>query len=73
MTPEKISLKLKTFAHTEFSESKFSDIDVIKNKIEKRLDLFERGHKYEILTLDERFPKYILDNAIKYKDFIIDF
>ena len=71
MTPEKISLKLKTFAHTEFSEDRFSSVETIKNKISKKVDLFERGHKYEALTLDNRFPEFILENKEKFKDYII--
>ena len=70
MTPENISLKLKTFAHIEFSGEKYSSIDVIKDKIKKKIDLFERGHKYETLILDKRFPGYILDNIEKLKEFI---
>jgi len=71
MSPESISLKLKTFAHTEFSKDKFSSVETIKDKINKKVDLFERGHKYEALTLDNRFPKFILDNKEKFKDYII--
>ena len=41
MSPESISLKLKTFAHSEFSESKFSNINIIKNKIENKIDLLK--------------------------------
>ena len=36
MSPEKISLKLKTFAHSEFSGKEFSSKDVIEDKIRKR-------------------------------------
>ena len=71
MTPEKISLKLKTFAHTEFSEDRFSSAETIKNKISKKVDLFERDHNYEALTLDNRFPEFILENKEKFKDYII--
>ena len=71
MTPEKISIKLKTFAHTEFSTDEFSSVEVIKRKINNKIDLFERGHSYETLTLDKRFPKYILENIEKFKEFII--
>ena len=71
MTPEQISLKLQTFAHTEFSEDRFSSAETIKNKIRKKIDLFERGHKYEALTLDNRFPEFILENKEKFKDYII--
>ncbi len=72
MSPENISIKLKTFAHTEFADRKYSSIAVIENKIKKRIDLFERGHTYEKVTLDEKFPKYLTQNKKKYKNFIID-
>ena len=71
MEPTKISLKLKTFAHIEFSDSKFSDIDIIKSKIDKKVDLFNRGHKYEKVVLDQTFPKYLYDNYQLYKKFIL--
>ena len=71
MTHEQISLKLKTFAHSEFSEKKFSDTNIIKSKIEKKVDLFERGHKYEVVELNKNFPDYILRNIKKYHDFIV--
>ncbi len=71
MEPELISLKLKTFAHSEFSEKKFSDVDVIKNKIEKKIDLFHRGHQYKKIELDDSFPEYLTSNYEKYKTFIL--
>ena len=64
-------MKLKTFAHTEFSFEKFSNIDVIKKKIEKKIDLFERGHKYEKVKFDNTFPRYLIENLDKYKTFIL--
>ena len=36
MSPENISLKLKTFAHTEFSSNEFSSVEVIKDKKKKK-------------------------------------
>ena len=71
LSPEDISLKLKTFAHTEFSFEKFSNIDVIKKKIDKKIDLFERGHKYEKVKFDNTFPRYLIENLDKYKTFIL--
>jgi beta-1,4-mannosyl-glycoprotein beta-1,4-N-acetylglucosaminyltransferase len=71
MSPEKISLKLKTFAHSEFSGKEFSSKDVIEDKIRKRQDLFNRGHKYEIVKLNKNFPKFILENISKFNEFII--
>jgi hypothetical protein len=35
------------------------------------IDLFERGHKYEKVYLDDSFPKYLIDNLDKYKEFIL--
>ncbi len=71
MTPEEISLKLKTFAHSEFSSEKYSSVDVIKRKIKNKEDLFERGHKYKFVKLDQNFPKYILENKEKFNEFIL--
>tara|TARA_Y100000591_G_C21645308_1_gene599993 strand:- start:49 stop:753 length:705 start_codon:yes stop_codon:yes gene_type:complete len=71
MTPTEISLKLRTFAHSEFSDEKYSSVEIIKKKIENKEDLFERGHKYKYIDLDGKFPKYILDNKDKFKDFIL--
>ncbi len=71
MKPEAISLKLKTYAHSEFSEKKFSDIEIIRSKIEKKIDLFDRGHQYKKVDLDKSFPKYLISNYEKYKSFIL--
>ena len=71
MSPELISLKLKTFAHSEFSMSKFSDVNVIKDKIENKIDLFERGHNYKKVDLDKSFPRYLIENREKYKNYIL--
>ena len=71
MSPELISLKLKTFAHSEFSNSRFSDVNVIKDKIENKIDLFERGHNYKKVDLDRSFPRYLIENREKYKNYIL--
>ena len=68
---EEISLKLKTFAHTEFSEEKFSDAKIISDKIDKKIDLFDRGHKYEVKELDSSFPDYLINNIHIYKEWLI--
>ena len=71
LSPKEISLKLKTFAHSEFSSDKFSSIEIIKEKISKKIDLFERNHKYQRRDLDETFPRYILENKEKFKNWIL--
>jgi beta-1,4-mannosyl-glycoprotein beta-1,4-N-acetylglucosaminyltransferase len=71
MSPENISLKLKTFAHTEFSGEEFSSVEVIKDKINRKIDLFNRGHNYQQKTLDDAFPEYLLKNIHKFKEWIV--
>jgi len=62
LTPEEISLKLKTFAHTEFAKPEYSDVNIIKENIQQNKDLFKRNITYKRVELDNTFPKYILEN-----------
>ena len=71
MSPEKISTKLKTFAHTEFSNDKYSSPKIIKKKIDQKIDLFDRGNQLIKIDLNHAFPKYLINNIDKYKDWII--
>ena len=71
MTPEDISKKLKTFAHTEFSKEEFSCPKIIKSKILKKIDLFDRGHQYKVVDIDSSFPDFLIKNYNTYKDFIL--
>ena len=71
LSPEEISKKLKTFAHIEFRGEKYSNIEVIRKKINDRIDLFARGEKYEQVKLDQSFPEYLIDNKQLYNKFII--
>ena len=71
MSPKEISIKLKTFAHTEYSLSKFSSVLNIKKKIENLQDLFGRGHKYKKIEIDKSFPLFLRRNKLRYKKFII--
>ena len=71
MSPKEISIKLKTFAHSEFSSEKFTNEAVINSKIKDKIDLFERGHKYKRVELDNSFPEFIIRNKAKYNNWII--
>ncbi len=70
MSPENISLKMKSFVHAEFSGDEFSSLEVVRNKINNKLDLFNRGYVYKVVDIDENYPKYILNNLEKFKNFI---
>tara|TARA_B100001121_G_scaffold302841_1_gene315942 strand:- start:29 stop:829 length:801 start_codon:yes stop_codon:yes gene_type:complete len=71
MNSKTISLKLRTFAHSEFSGQRFSSQKTIDEKIKNKKDLFERGHVYKKVKLNKDFPKFLLDNKKKYKKFIL--
>ena len=71
MTSEKISIKLKTFAHSEFSDPKFSDVKIIQDKINDKVDLFDRGHKYSKIEIDKSFPQFIVNNKSLFQKWIL--
>ena len=70
LTPKDISLKLRTFAHSEFADKKFSSIDVIESKIKNRIDLFDREHKYQKVEIDDTYPDYLIYNQGRYYQFL---
>ena len=67
LKPDEIANKLKTFAHTEFNDKKYTEIKKINYNIDNFYDLFQRGHVFKKIELDKTFPKYILENK---EDFI---
>mgnify|MGYP006120334365 FL=1 len=70
LSPEEISQKLKTFAHSEYSEKKYSSVVSIKQKIRNKIDLFDRGHKYEKVQINNTFPEYLTRNISKFSHLI---
>ena len=71
LSPEEISLKLRTYAHSEFASEKFSSVNIIKEKIKNMTDLFDRGHQYQKIEIDETYPDFLIKNQEKFRDFII--
>ena len=46
-------------------------IENIKEKIIMGKDIFDRGIIYKKVQIDSSFPKYIVDNKEKFKEWII--
>jgi len=69
--PEGISKKIKSYSHSEYNKSEFTDEKKIEERIKNRIDIFDRNFKYKRVDLDSTFPKYILENLSKYKNWII--
>ena len=70
MSPEAISDKIKSFAHSELNKPEFTNIEEIKKRIESKKDLFNRDHKFKVL-LDKDLPNYILENKDLYLKFLL--
>ncbi len=69
--PKEISKKIKVFAHQEFKKDNFFDEGKIQERINNKKDLFDRNIKYEKVELNEDFPKYIVENKSKFKEWIL--
>ena len=68
--PEQILNKIKSFSHGEYN-NKNINVKSIEEKIANNEDLFGRKIKFKKIDLDEKFPEYILNNKVKYKNWII--
>ena len=69
--PKGISKKIQSYSHSEYNKSIYTDEKKIAERINNRIDIFDRNFKYEKIDIDDTFPKYILENINKYKDWII--
>ena len=67
---ESIIKKLESFAHSEYNKDEFKDAKNIEAAINSGKDILGRNFKYKIIDMDNTYPKYILDNLEKYKNFI---
>ncbi len=70
LSPEEIAIKIKAFAHSEFDKKEYTDVDAIKKRISEGEDLFGRKEKITYVSIDEKYPKWLLDNRDKYKNYI---
>ena len=70
-SPKNISTKIKSFAHGEFNKIDFTNQESIKEKINLGRDIFNRKISYKKVEIDNTFPKYIIENKEKFKEWII--
>ena len=68
---ENILKKMKSFAHGEFNKPNLANLEAINEKIIKGKDIFDREISYKKVQIDNSFPKYIVDNKEKFKEWII--
>ena len=70
MSPKEIQKKISSYAHSEFNNDQYKNLDRIKKKIDSRLDLFNRPIFYDQVKFDKTFPEYIYNNEDKFKNWI---
>jgi len=70
--PEGIANKIRSYSHSEYNKFEFTDKQKIEERIKNKIDIFNRDFKYQRINLDEVFPKHILDNVNKYKNWIVE-
>ena len=71
MTPQQISEKIKSFAHSEYNKPEFTNIENIKNKIQDKKDIFNRNFEFKKLNSEKELPNYIFENKEKFSSFLI--
>lgn len=67
----KIQYKLKSFAHSEFSNKKFFNKARIQSRIKKLSDLFNDNISLKKIIVDNKYPNYIYMNKKKFKKYIL--
>jgi len=72
LDPEGISLKIKSFAHSEYDKEQYTDPEIIKKKIQNGEDLFSNQNKVKYIKIDNSYPNYILENSERYSKFFRD-
>lgn len=71
MNAEQIKSKLGSFAHEEYNNKIFNNVEKINKSISKNTDLFNREIVFKKIKFDNSFPKYIFNNKKKFKDWIL--
>ena len=71
MDANQIKSKLESYAHAEFNNKNFNNLDKINFSIENQIDLFDRKFEFKKITFDETFPQYVLKNREKYNNWIL--
>ena len=52
-------------------DSKYLDLEEIKKRIEQQEDIIGRNDKFKKIDVNNDYPKYILENIHKLKEWII--
>lgn len=62
--------KISSFQHIEFDKDEYKNKETIIKKINEGKDVFNRNFLFKKIKIDEKFPKFIIENKEKYKNWI---
>ena len=63
--------KFKSLAETSWDKEEYFNEENIIKKIDLKKDLFNRGHTFDVVKINDSYPEYIKGNKDKYQDWII--
>ena len=68
---ENILKKIGSFSHGEHNKPEFANLKSIEENIRMKKNIFGLKFSYRKIDIDHTFPKYIIDNKEKFKEWII--
>ena len=71
LKPNEIKKKFKSLAETSWDKEEYFNEENIIKKIDLKKDLFNRGHTFDVVKINDSYPEYIKGNKDKYQDWII--
>ena len=66
-----ILAKARAIAHVEYVTDKTDTLDFVSKMVESGVDVTGCGYRFFPVMLDGRFPKYLRENAGRYKDLVL--
>ncbi len=72
LNPEDLLKKIKSFSHGEFNIPEFTSSEKIVEKIRMKKNIFDLPYNYKRVEIDDTYPKYIINNKDKLKNWIIE-
>jgi len=68
---ENILKKISSFSHGEHNKPEFANIENIEKSIKMNKNIFGLKYSYRKINIDHTFPKYIIENKEKLKEWIV--
>ena len=72
MTPEQMIEKIESFSHTRFDQPHIKSLDAIRSAIKEGRDIMGKGERFQLIQLDDRFPRYLVDNLDRFREWYLE-